>query len=169
MPIIRPFAGKAPKIAGGVFIAENATIIGDVTLEAGANVWYGAVLRADVGFIHVGEGANIQDLCCIHMTTGMSNVEIGKHATLGHSAIVHGAKIGEGTLVGMGAIVLDNAEVGPECLIAAGSVVTPRTVVPARSLVRGAPAKAVRLLEEFESQQGRLSALHYIELAKEHM
>jgi gamma-carbonic anhydrase len=166
MPIVRPYGGKSPRIAPDAFIADNATLIGDVEIGPGASVWFGAVLRADVGFIRVEEGANIQDLACVHMTTGMSNSIIGKYVTVGHGAIVHGASIGEGVLVGMGSVVLDNAEVGAESLIAAGSVVTPRTVIPPRSLVRGAPAKVVRTLEEYESQQGRLSALHYIELAR---
>jgi gamma-carbonic anhydrase len=166
MPIIRSFQGKSPRIAPDAFIAENATIIGDVEIGPRANIWFGVVLRADVGWIKVGEAANIQDLSCLHMTTGMSNAEIGEYATLGHGCIVHGALIGPGALIGMRAVVLDNAEVGAESLVAAGSVVTPRTIIEPRSLVRGTPAKVIRALEEHEAQQGRMTALHYVELSE---
>lgn len=166
MPIIRPYKDKSPELGDDTFIAENATLIGDVVLGKGANVWYGAVLRGDVGWIRIGAGTNIQDLACIHTTGGLSNTDIGDYVTVGHGVVLHGAKIGEGCLVGMGSIVLDNADVGAECLIAAGTVITPRTVVPPRSLVRGQPGKVVRPLEEHEWQQGRLSAIYYMELAK---
>lgn len=166
MPIIVTHRGHAPKIAEGVFVAENATLIGQVELAERVNVWYGAVLRADDGYIKVGAGTNIQDLACLHLTLGLSNVEIGENVTLGHNCTVHGAKIGDGSLVGMGSVVLDNADVGAQSLIAAGSVVTPRTVIPPRSLVRGQPAKVVRELREGECEQGKMSALHYAELAK---
>jgi carbonic anhydrase/acetyltransferase-like protein (isoleucine patch superfamily) len=168
MPIIKPYREKVPEIAADAFIAENATIIGEVVIGPSANVWYGAVLRGDVGWIRVGAGTNIQDLACIHTTGGVSNAEIGEYVTVGHGAVLHGAKIGDGTLVGMGSIVLDNADVGAECLIAAGTVITPRTVVPPRSLVRGQPGKVVRQLTEGEWMQGRASALYYVELSKSH-
>jgi carbonic anhydrase/acetyltransferase-like protein (isoleucine patch superfamily) len=168
MPLIKPYDGKHPEIAGDAFVAENATVIGDVVLAASSNVWYGAVLRGDVGWIRVGEGTNIQDLACVHTTTGVSNTEIGAYVTVGHSVVIHGAKIGDGCLVGMGSVVLDNSEIGAESLIAAGTVIAPRTVVPPRSLVRGQPGKVIRELAEHEWLQGRLSALHYMDLAKKH-
>jgi len=168
MPLIKPYDGKVPEIAEGSFIAENATVIGDVVIGPNANVWYGAVLRGDVGWIRIGEGTNIQDLACVHTTTGVSNTDIGKYVTVGHNVVIHGAKIGDGTLVGMGSVVLDNAEIGEECLIAAGTVVTPRTIVPARSLVRGSPGKVIRELAEHEWLQGKFSAIHYMDLAAKH-
>lgn len=168
MPIIRPFQGKSPELGEEAFIAENVTLIGDVVIGRGANVWYGAVLRGDVGWIHIGVGTNVQDLACVHTTGGMSNTDVGEYVTIGHSVVLHGCKIGDGCLIGMGSIVLDNADVGAECLVAAGTVITPRTVVPPRSLVRGQPGKVIRPLEEHEWQQGRLSAHHYMELAKEY-
>src|SRR6185295_11785598 len=119
-------------------------------------------------YIRIGEGTNVQDLVCIHTTGGVSNTEVGAYVTLGHGVVLHGAKIGDGCLIGMGSVVLDNAEIGAECLVAAGTVITPRTVVPPRSLVRGQPGKVIRPLEDHEWQQGRLSALHYMELAKEY-
>lgn len=168
MPIVRSFRDKLPRISDGVFVAENATIIGDVELAANVNIWYGAVLRGDVGWIRIGESSNVQDLVTIHMSDGISNTEIGAYVTVGHNATIHGAKIGDGALIGMGAVILDNAEIGAESLVAAGSVVTPRTVVPPRSLVRGQPAKVVRTLRDDEWPLGRLSAGYYVELAKGH-
>jgi carbonic anhydrase/acetyltransferase-like protein (isoleucine patch superfamily) len=168
MPLIKPYRGTLPQIAEDAFIAENATLIGDVVIAAGANVWYGAVLRGDVGYIKIGAGTNIQDLACIHTTGGVSNTDVGENVTIGHSVVLHGAKIGDGCLIGMGSVVLDNADIGAECLVAAGTVITPRTVIPPRSLVRGQPGKVIRPLEEHEWMQGKLSAIYYVELAKEH-
>lgn len=168
MPIVKPYNGKHPDISAAAFIAENATIIGDVVLGPGANVWYGAVLRGDVGYIRIGASTNIQDLACIHATLGTSNTEIGAEVTVGHGAILHGAKIGDGALIGMGSVILDNAEIGAECLVAAGTIVTPRTVIPSRSLVRGQPGKAIRPLRDEEWPMGRLSAAHYVELSNAH-
>jgi carbonic anhydrase/acetyltransferase-like protein (isoleucine patch superfamily) len=166
MPIIRSYQDKSPDIGEEAFIAENATLIGDVVVGKGASVWYGVVLRGDVGWIRIGAGTNMQDLACVHTTGGLSNTDVGEFVTIGHGVILHGCKIGDGSLVGMGSIVLDNADVGAECLIAAGTVITPRTVVPPRSLVRGQPGKVIRPLEEHEWLQGRASALYYMELAK---
>ena len=102
MPILRAFGGHAPRVSAPAFVAENATLIGEVTIGDEASVWYGAVLRADVGFIRIGARSNVQDLACIHMTTDLSNTEIGEEVTVGHGAILHGTKIGDGVLVGMG-------------------------------------------------------------------
>jgi carbonic anhydrase/acetyltransferase-like protein (isoleucine patch superfamily) len=168
MPLIKPYQGKLPEIAADAWIADNATVIGDVVLGPGANVWYGAVLRGDVGYIRIGEGTNVQDLACVHTTGGVSNTDVGKFVTVGHGVILHGCKIGDGCLVGMGSVVLDNADVGDECLIAAGTVITPRTVIPPRSLVRGQPGKVIRELLDHEWQQGKLSALHYMDLVNGH-
>ncbi|MBM4361671.1 MAG: gamma carbonic anhydrase family protein [Deltaproteobacteria bacterium] len=168
MPLIKPHRGRHPVIAPDAWVAENATVIGEVTIGPGANIWYGAVLRGDVGHIRIGARTNVQDLACVHTTTGVSVAEIGEEVTIGHGVIIHGARIGDGCLIGMGSVVLDNAEIGDECLIAAGTVITPRTVIPPRSLVRGQPGKVVRELAEHERLQGRLSAHHYVELAAEH-
>lgn len=168
MSLIREVCGKAPRIATSAFIAPNATVVGDVEIAEDASVWYGCVLRADVGFIRIGARSNIQDLSCIHMTTGISNTEIGEDVTIGHGVILHGAKIGDGALIGMGSVLLDNVEIGAEALVAAGSVVPPRLVVPPRSLVRGQPAKVIRPLREDEWAQGRLGARVYLELLAAH-
>lgn len=168
MPIIKPYRGKWPEIAADAFVADNATIIGDVVVGPRASVWYGAVVRGDVGPIRIGTGTNIQDLACLHSTHGVSELDIGEFVTVGHGAILHGAKIGSGCLVGMGSVVLDNAEIGEESLVAAGAVVTPRTVVPPRSLVRGQPARVARTLTDTEWSQGRMSAEYYVALSLEH-
>lgn len=165
MALVRAYRDKVPQIAEDVFLAETATIIGDVVIEAGASVWYGAVLRGDVGPIRIGRGTNIQDLACIHMTGGQTEAVLGANVTVGHGAIIHGATIGDGALIGMGAIVLDGASVGARAIVAAGAVVSPRTVVPEGVLVRGTPAKVARALEPEEQEAGAKTARTYQELA----
>jgi gamma-carbonic anhydrase len=167
--IVRAFKGKAPKIAPSAFIAEGAVIIGDVEIGEDASIWYNAVLRADVGMIRVGPRSNVQDGACLHMTSDLSHAIIGADVTVGHNAIVHGATIEDGCLIGMGSILLDNAVIGRGSLIAAGSVVPPRMVVPAGSMVRGTPGKVVRELSESEKLEGSRGAEHYVELAREHV
>jgi gamma-carbonic anhydrase len=168
MPVIKALGDKIPRIAGDAFIAENAVIVGAVEIGAGASVWYGAVLRGDVGWIRIGARSNVQDLVCIHMTGGLSNSDIGEDVTIGHGAILHGGSIGRGALIGMGSVVLDNADIGEEAIVAAGSVVPPDMKVPPRVLVRGIPAKVVRELNEEERRQGVRGALVYGELSKLH-
>src|SRR5262245_10772942 len=106
MPIIRAYNGVEPRIASDCFIAENATLIGDVELGSEVSVWFGSVLRGDCGYIRIGARTNIQDLSCIHMTTSVSNTEIGVEVTVGHRVVIHGAKIGDRVLVGMGSVIL---------------------------------------------------------------
>ena len=169
MSNLQVFAGKTPSVGEGVFLAESARVIGDVVLHARVNVWFGAVLRGDMGSIVVGEGSNIQDLACVHMTHGLSNAIIGAYVTVGHGAIVHGARVGDGVLVGMGSILLDNAEVGDESIIGAGALVTANTKIPARSLVLGNPAKVVRELKASEIEMGKTGAKSYLELAQRYL
>ncbi|MET0790377.1 MAG: gamma carbonic anhydrase family protein [Polyangiaceae bacterium] len=165
---VRPFQGFTPKIADGVFIADTARVIGDVEIAADASIWFGSVLRGDVGAIRVGARSNIQDLTMLHMSLGISNTVIGEDVTVGHRVVIHGALIGDGALIGMGAILLDNCEIGAEALIAAGTVVTAGTKIPPRTLVLGQPGKVVRDLKESEWLQGRTLAARYIEVAKAH-
>jgi carbonic anhydrase/acetyltransferase-like protein (isoleucine patch superfamily) len=122
-----------------VYIAPNATIVGDVTLGEDVSVWYGAVLRGDDGAIVIGDGSNVQDNCVIHKHT-----VIGKNCTIGHGAIVHGCTIGDNTTVGMGAIVLTGAVIGENCIVGAGAVVTGKMNAPAGSVLLGSPAKVVK-------------------------
>lgn len=135
MPLFS-FEGKTPNVHPDAWIAPTATLIGDVTVEANASVWYGAVIRADFGPIVIREGANVQDNSVLH-----GECEIGRGATIGHLCVVHTATIGAEALVGNGATVLDGAVIGPRAMIAAGATVTPETEVPAETVAYGSPAK----------------------------
>ncbi|MBQ8579490.1 MAG: gamma carbonic anhydrase family protein [Oscillospiraceae bacterium] len=148
----------------GAWIAPNATVVGEVTLQEDASVWYGAVLRGDCGEIVVGKGSNIQDNCVIHEKT-----TIGSYTTVGHGAIVHGCTIGDNCMVGMGAIVLTGAVIGDNCLIGAGAMVTGKMNAPAGSLILGSPAKVVKEVTPEQLEDIRRDAQLYIRLAREHM
>ncbi len=165
MPIYE-YEGTRPILASDTYIAPNATVIGDVKLGESASVWFGAVLRGDVGFIRIGARTNVQDGAVVHVTGGRTNTVVGDDVTVGHLALLHGCTVGSRTLIGMGAIVLDDADIGDECLVAAGSLVTPRTVVPARSFGVGRPAKVVRALTDEELLQIVGSAAHYVDNAR---
>jgi carbonic anhydrase/acetyltransferase-like protein (isoleucine patch superfamily) len=162
MALILPFGDHLPRIGHGVFVAPNATLIGDVTLEDEASVWFGAVLRGDIGAIRIGARTNLQDLVCVHLTHKISDTIVGADVTVGHGAILHGCTIGDRCLIGMGAILLDNCVIGEGSVIAAGSVVTARTVIPPRSLVRGTPAKVIREVTEEEARLGIDGANAYL-------
>ena len=166
MAIIRSFQGKTPRIAPSAFIAENATIIGDVDIGADVSIWYGVVLRGDVGAIRIGARSNVQDLSMVHMSGGAFDTVIGEDVVVGHGAILHSTHIGDGALVGMGAILLDDTDIGEGAVVAAGSVVPPRMIVPAYTMVRGAPAKVARELAAEERQMGRRGAAGYVELMR---
>jgi carbonic anhydrase/acetyltransferase-like protein (isoleucine patch superfamily) len=169
MALVLPFGIHRPRLGKGVFVAPNATLIGDVFLDDGASIWFGAVLRGDVGAIRIGKRSNIQDLACVHVTDGLSNTVVGDDVTVGHSAILHGCIVGDRCLIGMGAILLDNCEIGAGSVIAAGSVVTARTRIPPRSLVRGTPAKVIREVTEQEGLLGVLGAEHYVSDARRYL
>ncbi len=166
--IIRAYQGKVPKIHATAFIADGVVIIGDVEIGELASIWYNCVLRADVGMIRIGRRSNVQDGSCLHMTSELSHAIVGDEVTVGHNAIVHGATVHDGALIGMGSILLDNAVIGTESLIAAGSVVPPRMVVPPYSMVRGQPARVLREMNEHDRLEGRRGAAHYVDLAAEH-
>jgi len=166
--IFRGFKGIWPKAAASVYVADTARVIGDVELGEDVSIWYGSVLRGDVGSIRVGARSNIQDLSMLHMSSGISNTVIGEEVTIGHNVVIHGASIGDGALIGMGAILLDNCEIGAEAMVAAGALVTAGTKIPPRTLVVGTPGKVVRDLTESEWQQGRMLAARYVEVAKAH-
>lgn len=147
--IIKSCNGKTPQIHEEAYLAENVTIIGDVVLEKGTNVWYGAVIRGDSCVIRVGENSNVQDCCCVH---GAKNTTIGRGVTIGHGAIIHGCTIEDNCLVGMGATILDGAVIGEGSIIGAGALVGENKVIPPRSLVVGVPGKVMREItnEQFE-------------------
>ncbi|WP_374105877.1 gamma carbonic anhydrase family protein [Streptomyces sp. AC495_CC817] len=140
---------RAPVLADDVFVADGARIVGDVVLEAGASVWFNAVLRGDSAGIVVGRQSNVQDNVSVHVDADHP-VVIGARVSIGHNAVVHGCTIGDGSLVGMGAVVLSGAVIGAGCLIAGGAVVLGGTEVPDGSLVAGVPAKVRRSLTEDE-------------------
>lgn len=165
MPLILPFLDKTPRIAPSVYLADNATVIGDVVIEEGASVWFGAVLRGDVGPIRIGKRSNVQDLTTIHTTTGYSEAHVGEDVTVGHGCVLHGCRIGDRVLVGMGSILLDNAMIGDDSVIGAGSLVTARMIIPAGSLVMGRPAKVLREATEQERRLGPDGAATYGGLA----
>jgi gamma-carbonic anhydrase len=149
--MIRSFQNIAPKIHETAFIAENAVIVGDVEIGERASVWYNCVLRGDVNYIRIGAGTNIQDGCVIHVSRGPEfPTVIEPQVTVGHSATVHGCYVETGSLIGIGAIILDGARIGKNSLVAAGSLVTPNTQIPERSFVLGSPARVKRELTDEE-------------------
>ena len=158
---------KAPDTARALWIAHNATVVGDVTLGDHTSVFYGAVLRGDIARIVVGEGTNLQDNVIVHLADDHDAV-IGAWCTVGHAAIVHACTIEDECLIGMGATILDGARVGARSMIGAGAVVTPRTVIPPGSMVLGAPAKVTRALSEEEQRGLRKWAEKYIAVASAH-
>ena len=163
--MIKEFTGKTPDVKNASFIAENASVIGDVVLAGGTSVWFNAVLRADVDKIVIGENSNVQDNCTVHCTEGYP-VVIGKNVTVGHNAVVHGCTIGDNSLIGMNATVLDGAKIGKNCIVGAGALVTERKEFPDNSLIIGVPAKAVKALDENAVKGNVENAKHYTELAK---
>jgi gamma-carbonic anhydrase len=148
--MIRTYNGITPHIAQTAFIEASAQIIGDVHVGEQSSVWFNCVLRGDVYHIRVGSHSNIQDGTIIHVTSGRFATIIGDGVTVGHAAVLHGCTIKDRVLVGIGAIVLDNVTVGEESFIAAGSLVTPGTVIPPRSMVMGSPAKVRREVTDEE-------------------
>jgi carbonic anhydrase/acetyltransferase-like protein (isoleucine patch superfamily) len=139
MPLFS-FEGKHPRVHPSAFIAPTAVLVGDVTVEENASVWYNAVLRGDFGPILIRRGANVQDCAVVHVTP-VNAVEVGPGATIGHTAVVHGAVLGEEALVGNGATVLDGARIGARAMVGAGALVTPGSEIPEGMLALGAPAR----------------------------
>jgi carbonic anhydrase/acetyltransferase-like protein (isoleucine patch superfamily) len=156
------FLRKKPALGKNVFIAKNATVIGDVTLGAHASVWYGAVLRGDINRIVVGHHSNIQDNAVLHLADDFPCL-VGNWVTVGHGAIVHACTVGDETLVGMGAVILDGAVIGRQSLIGAKALVTQGTKIPPGSLVLGAPAKVVRKLSKEERAGLKWWAQKYVD------
>jgi carbonic anhydrase/acetyltransferase-like protein (isoleucine patch superfamily) len=157
----------APTITQPAFVAENATICGNVAIGKDSSIWFGAVIRAEVGEVVIGEGCNIQDNAVIH-TSYNCPVIIGNKVTIAHSSIVHGAIVEDDVLVGMHATVLDGARIGRGSLIAAGALVKENAVIPERSLVVGVPGKILRTLSESEYEHNLANARIYLEGAREY-
>lgn len=165
--IIKEYGGKTPDVSGAAFIAENAVIIGDVTLKKGSSVWYGAVLRAEEESITVGENSNIQDNCTVHCSTGHP-VVIGDNVSVGHNALLHGCTVGAGSLIGMHSTVMNGASLGKSCLVGAGALVTENKRFDDNSLIIGVPAKAKGSLDEKAAAKLAENAAHYRRLAEEY-
>jgi carbonic anhydrase/acetyltransferase-like protein (isoleucine patch superfamily) len=167
MGLIREYGGKAPLVGTRVYLAETAAVIGDVVLGDDVSVWYNSVVRGDCHFIRIGDRTNVQDNCAVHVTEEHPTI-FEEEVTLGHGAIVHGAVVRRGALIGIRATVLNGAEVGESALVGAGALVTPRTVVPPRTLWLGAPARQVRTLSNAEVEDLKLFHLHYLEYKQEY-
>lgn len=166
--MIKPYAGKSPQLGADAWVADNATVIGDVALGPRASIWYGAVVRGDVNKIRIGADTNIQDNSVIHVDSSGFDTVIGDGVTVGHRVVLHGCHIGDGALIGIGAIVLNGAEIGPGALVGAGALVPPGKKIGAGMLAIGSPARETRPLTEEEKADLRHSAPHYVELARGH-
>lgn len=158
---------RTPSIDDTAFVADGARIVGDVSLAAGASVWYNAVVRGDSARISIGTDSNVQDNVSIHVDSGHP-VVVGAKVSIGHNAVVHGCAIGDGTLIGMGAVVLSGATIGAGCLIAGGAVVLGDADIPAGSLVAGVPAKVRRALSEQELSGLVANAVLYLDHSRVH-
>jgi carbonic anhydrase/acetyltransferase-like protein (isoleucine patch superfamily) len=161
--IVRPYQGKAPRLGARVFLAENASLIGDVELGDDCSIWYGAVLRADVHSIRIGARTNIQDNCTLHVTNDRWPVNIAEEVTIGHGVIAHGCTIERRALIGMGSRILDGAVIGEQALVGAGALVPEGMRVPPRTLVLGMPAKVRRPLTDEELARLDQSWKNYVE------
>ena len=146
MPLILPIKGVSPELGEGCFVAENATIVGDVVLGNECTVWFNAVIRGDVNAIRIGNKTNIQDGAVIHCTYQKAATTVGSNVSIGHNAIVHGCTVEDNVLIGMGAIVMDNVVVQQNCIVAAGSVVLENTICESGFIYAGVPAKKVKPL-----------------------
>jgi len=164
MKIIKPVNGKHPQISTDCFIAENATIVGEVFIGKQCSVWFNAVIRGDVHFIKIGNKVNIQDGAVIHATFKKSPTTIGNNVSIGHNAIVHGCTIHDNVLIGMGSIVMDDCVVESNSIIAAGAIVTKNTHVESGSIYAGVPAKKIKnISKELISDEIDRIANNYVE------
>jgi carbonic anhydrase/acetyltransferase-like protein (isoleucine patch superfamily) len=167
--MIRSYKGISPRIADTAFIEASAQIIGDVEVGAHSSVWFNCVLRGDCYHIRIGESTNIQDGTVIHVTQGRFATVLGNYVTVGHSVVLHGCTVEDRCLIGIGAIVLDNVTIGEQSFIAAGSLVTPGTVIPARSMVMGTPARIRRAVTDEEVARIDEHWQHYVEYKNQYL
>ena len=167
MALIKSVRGFTPEIGEGTFLADNATVVGDVVIGKDCSVWFGTVLRGDVNSIRIGDRVNIQDGSVLHTLYQKSTIEIGDDVSIGHNVVIHGAKIHDFALIGMGAIVMDDAEVGEGALVAAGSVVLSRTKIGKNEMWAGAPAKFVKMVEPEKAREMNIKiAKNYLMYSK---
>lgn len=166
--LIKPFLGKQPVIDPTAFVAEQAVLIGDVVVGARSSIWFGAVVRGDVFHIRIGEETSIQDNSVLHVTHGQFATHVGNQVTVGHNVTLHGCTVGNRCIIGMGAILLDQAVIEDRCIVGAGALVTPGTRIPSGHLAVGSPARAKRPLTEEELAWLEASAAHYVELVEKY-
>ncbi len=160
--MIYSIENHAPKIAPGCFVAHNATVLGQVTLEKDASVWFNCVLRGDIDRITVGEGSNVQDGSVLHTDHGIQLL-IGKGVTVGHLVMLHGCTIGDNTLIGIKSVILNRTKIGRNCIIGANTLLPEGKDIPDGSLVMGSPGKIIRPLTPQEIAMNTLSAQHYVQ------
>ncbi|CAN5545461.1 gamma carbonic anhydrase family protein [soil metagenome] len=162
------FEGKRPSVHPDAFVAPTATLIGDVTVEAGASIWYGVVIRADICTVVIRAGSNVQDNSVLHAAPG-ETLTVGPDATIGHGCVVHCAEVGEKTLIGNGSTLLDGARIGAGTLVAAGSVVTPSVEIPGGMVAAGIPCKPMKPIEGTSSELWvQTNFAYYQDLARRH-
>jgi carbonic anhydrase/acetyltransferase-like protein (isoleucine patch superfamily) len=166
--LIRSYGDKTPQLGQRVYLAETAAVIGDVVLGDDVSIWYNATVRGDCNFIRIGPRSNVQDNCVIHVTVATNPTILEEEVTLGHGAIVHGATVRKGALIGIRATVMDGADIGESAFIGAGALVTPRAKVPARTLWLGSPARQVRALSEPEVKDLEHFHLNYLGYKEEY-
>lgn len=154
----------SPRIPDSAYVADSAQVMGNVQLGEDTSIWFGVIIRGDTEHIHIGRGSNVQDASVLHADFGVP-LTIGNYVTVGHKVMLHGCTIGDESLIGMGAIILNNAKIGKNCLVGAGSLVTEGKEFPDGSVIMGSPAKVVRTLNPDQMQNMRMTAQHYIENA----
>ncbi len=160
MALIKSVRGFTPKFGKDCFLADNATVVGDVTMGDGCSVWFNAVLRGDVNTITIGDRVNIQDGSVLHTLYEKSTIEIGNDVSIGHNVTIHGAKVHDFALIGMGSILLDHAEVGEGAIVAAGSVVTGKTKIGPNELWGGVPAKFIKMVDPAQNREINVKIAH---------
>ena len=157
----------APKIASSAFVVDSASVIGRVRIGEQSSVWFGVIIRGDDEDIMIGNGSNVQESCVLHADPGFPLI-IGDNVTVGHQAMLHGCIIGEGSLVGIQAVVLNGAKIGKNCLVGAGALVTEEKVNPDNSLIIGSPAKVARTLTEQDIANMQRAAMHYVRRSQQY-
>jgi gamma-carbonic anhydrase len=160
--MLLPFKNKTPQVDSSTYIVHSAIVIGDVEIGSESSVWFNAVIRGDVNFIRIGKRTNIQDGCVLHVARKTFPLIIGNEVTIGHNVTLHACNISSRCLIGMGATVMDGSKIGEDCIIGAGTLITPNTVIPSGSMVVGAPGKVKRKLKDNEILSIRDSADHYV-------
>src|SRR5215212_4176114 len=169
MALVRPYAGKIPRLHESVFVVDTAVVIGDVEIGPESSLWFGAIARGDVNSIRIGARTNVQDQSVIHVTSRTNPTIVGDDVTVGHRVTLHGCTVKDRCLIGIGSIVMDGAVVGEESIVGAGALVPPGMIVPPRTLVVGAPARPRRELGPDEIEHLRRSAANYVALAKQYL